>query len=64
MNAINLITIPIIGLVTMIGTAEGLFTSTISTILFALAFATFAQCSIYIGKNKKWLIKEESEQLP
>jgi hypothetical protein len=46
--------------VIMTGTADSLFTSRISTVVFAVAFLLFAKCSIYIGKNSKRLLKDNS----
>lgn len=43
----------------MIGTADSLFTSTISTILFITALVMFCVCSIYISSNKKRLIRKQ-----
>ena len=59
MNATILITIQFISLIVMIGTAEDVFTTIFPTLFFSLAFIVFAQCSIYIGKNEKWLIKDK-----
>jgi uncharacterized membrane protein len=44
---------------TMLGTAESLFTSRMATIVFFISFFIFVRCSIYIGKNEKWLVREE-----
>lgn len=59
MNATILTTLQFISLIVMIGTAEEVFTTILPTLFFSLAFIIFAQCSIYIGKNEKWLIKEK-----
>lgn len=45
----------------MIGTADRLFTTPMATLVFFAAFLIFARCSIYIGKNEKWLIKRHEE---
>ena len=64
MNYATLITsLQIISLITMIGTADALFSKIPSTLIFILSFAIFARCSIFISKNEKWLtrIEERSE---
>lgn len=58
MNAKILTTIQFISLIVMIGTAEELFASLLHTLLFSVSFIAFAQCSIYIGKNEKWLTRK------
>ena len=59
MNATILIVVQFAALMTMVGTAESLFTRLPQTIMFIAAIITFALCSLYISKNEKWLLKEE-----
>ena len=47
----------------MLGTAEMLFVNTFPTILFITSLAIFIKCSIYIGKNEKWLIYEKEDKI-
>ena len=62
MNAKLLIALQIASFIVMLGTAEQLFTKTLPTIFFMLSLLLFAKCSIYIGKNEKWLINDSQEQ--
>ena len=62
MNAKFLIALQIASFIVMLGTAEQLFTKTLPTIFFMLSLLLFAKCSIYIGKNEKWLINDCQEQ--
>ena len=62
MNAKLLIALQIASFIVMLGTAEQLFTKTLPTIFFMLSLLLFAKCSIYIGKNEKWLINDCQEQ--
>ena len=58
MNAKILISTQLISFLTMLGTAEHLFTNIIPTIIFITSLALFAKCSIYINKNEKRLLRE------
>lgn len=58
MKADTLITIQLISLAFIIGSAEGFLENTISSITFIVAFIIFAISSIYIGRNRKDIIKE------
>lgn len=62
MKADTLITIQLISLALIIGSAEGFLENTISSITFIVAFIIFAVCSIYIGRNRKDIIKETNRR--
>ncbi len=62
MKADTLITIQLISLALIIGSAEGFLENTISSITFIVTFILFAVCSIYIGRNKKDIIKETNQR--
>lgn len=55
MNAKILISLQLTSFIIMLGTAEQLFSNTVSTIFFLTSLLLFAKCSVYIGKNEKWL---------
>lgn len=58
MKADTLITIQLISLALIIGSAEGFLENIISSITFTAAFIVFAVCSIYIGRNKKEIARD------
>ena len=58
MNAKILLTLQFVALITMLGTAESLFTDRVATTVFATSLVIFARCSIYISKNSKRLLRE------
>ena len=58
MNAKTLLALQFVALITMLGSAESLFTDKIATIFFATSLVIFARCSIYISKNSKRLLRE------
>lgn len=55
MNAKILISLQLTSFIIMLGTAEQLFSNTVSTIFFLTSLLLFAKCSVYISKNEKWL---------
>ena len=63
MNAKTLLLLQLTSFVIMLGTAEMLFVNTFPTILFITSLAIFIKCSIYIGKNEKWLIYEKENKI-
>ena len=62
MNAKQLLTLQIASLVTILLSAEGLFTNIGATLIFATALFIFARCSIYISKNSKRLLRELNKE--
>ncbi|MBR2318045.1 MAG: hypothetical protein IKA52_00020 [Bacteroidaceae bacterium] len=64
MNARLIILLQAISFIVMLGTAEQLFANIVPTILFIASFILLAKCSIYIGKNEKWLLKENDGETP
>ena len=62
MNATQLLTLQIASLVTILLSAEGLFTNRGATLIFATALFIFARCSIYINKNSKRLLRELNKE--
>jgi hypothetical protein len=58
MNAKQILSLQIASLVTILVTAEGLFSSRGATLIFATALFVFARCSMYINKNSKRLLRE------
>lgn len=58
MKATTLITIQFISFICIIGSTEGLFKEAFASIIFFLAFASFAITSIYISRNDKRIIRD------
>ena len=58
MNAKILISLQVTSFIIMLGTAEQLFVNLLPTIFFLVSLVLFAKCSIYIGKNEKWLTND------
>ena len=58
MNAKQILSLQLVSLVTMLFTAESLFSDRGATLIFATALFIFARCSIYISKNSKRLLRE------
>ena len=61
MKAGTLISLQLTCMVIMAGTGFMIFRSAIATIMFVLAFAVFMLSSIYIEKNRKRLLRENSK---
>lgn len=62
MKTTTLMTIQFVSLILIIGSADGLLCSIVPTIVFFISFATFAMCSIYIGRHDKELIRENNRR--
>lgn len=62
MKASTLISLQLTCIIIMAGTASMIFRSIIATTLFILSFIVFIQCSIYIEKNKKRLLREHNRE--
>ncbi|MBQ8543256.1 MAG: hypothetical protein IJ436_07275 [Bacteroidaceae bacterium] len=62
MKTTTLMTIQFLSLILIIGSADGLLHSALSTIIFFASFAAFATCSIYIGEHDKELIRDNNRR--
>ena len=62
MGANTLISIQFISLALMIGCCENILDEVLPTIIFVTSFTTFAACSIYIGRNKKKIIRDTNRR--
>lgn len=62
MNAKQILSLQIASLITMLLTAENLFSSRGATLIFATSLFLFARCSIYINKNSKRLLRELNKE--
>lgn len=58
MKTTVLISLQMISLLMLIGSANNLFESVLATTVFTTSFFTFAACSIYISEHQKRIMRE------
>lgn len=58
MQSIKILTLQVISLLVLIGSAEDFMERITATLFFILSFMIFASCSIYISRHEKELLRD------
>lgn len=58
MRTTALMSLQLLSLLFLVGSANSVLENTFATTVFAISFFSFAACSIYISKHQKRLLRE------